>query len=320
VIEALALALAALLGVPHFVPGRRMVPAAGIALWMSVLLLRALLALTLAALVILYVPATQLFQLLTHWCLHAVIPFFTTHLGFSGHRLGDVAVLVPALVLAVSLVSAGVAAWRAARGVRRRLGRNLVGPGPDESLLIGGNDVILAAAGLRTPRVVVSAGALCALDDPELRAGLEHERGHIARRHRFLFLSGNLCYALARLIPGSRSALTRLQFHLERDADDYAVRRTGDPLALASAICKAATERGQGSVALAPLGGRNVSQRLDVLLTGETATKAPSHVARILSVALCAAAFSLILSAPAVAAVGIEQLQGLGGGEHLCAS
>jgi Zn-dependent protease with chaperone function len=319
VIEALALALAALLGVPHFLPDSRIAPAAGIALWLSVLLLRALLALSLAALFILYVPATQVFQLLTHWCLHAVIPFFATHLGFSGHRLGDVAVLVPALVLAVSFVSAGVAAWRAARAVRRWLGRSFVGPGPGESVLIGGDEVVLAAAGLRAPRVVVSAGALCALDDPELRAGLEHERGHIARRHRFLFLSGNLFCALARLVPGSRSALIQLQFHLERDADDYAVLRTGDPLALASAICKAAAERGQGSIALAPLGGRNVSQRLDVLLAGETATKAPSHVARILAVALCAAAFVLILSAPAVAAVGLEQLQGLGA-EHLCAS
>jgi Zn-dependent protease with chaperone function len=318
VIEALALALAVLVGLPHFLPGARIAPAAGIALWMSVLLLRALLALGLAALIVLYVPATQLFQLLTHWCLHAAIPFLTTHLGFSGHRLGDVAVLVPALVLAVSLVSAGVAAWRTARAVRRWLGRSFVGPGPDKSLVVGGDEVVLAAAGLRAPRVVVSAGALCALDDPELRAGLEHERGHIARRHRFYFLSGNLFYALARPIPGSRSALSQLRFHLERDADDYAVRRTGDPLALASAICKAASRRGRGRIALSPLGGGNVGQRLDLLLSGETGARAPSALARSLAVALCGVAFVLILSAPAVAAVGVEQLQGAGA-EHLCA-
>ena len=43
-------------------------------------------------------------------------------------------------------------------------------------------------------------------------------------------------------MPGTKDALQRLQFCLERDADEYAVDRTRNPIALASAICKAAVD------------------------------------------------------------------------------
>jgi Zn-dependent protease with chaperone function len=317
VIEAAALALGVLLGAPHLIRQSRIAPAAGISLWLSVLCLRAMLALSLAALVILFLPATQLFQLLTHWCIHAVVPFLATHLGFSGHRMGDVAILVPALVLTVSLVSATVAAWRTARAVRRWLGRSQVGRGPQESVVVGGEDIVVVAAGLRGPEVVVSAGALCALDDPELRAGLEHERGHIARRHRFLLLAGNLCFALGKVIPGTRSALAHLQFHLERDADEYALRRTGDPLALASAICKAAEGARRSSVALSSLGGGSVTKRLDLLLNDEPRSRGSVFAARALALGVAGVTVALVLAAPAFAAVGVEQLQNAGS-EHLC--
>jgi hypothetical protein len=318
----IALAAAALAGsllVPHLVRQDRIAAPTGIALWLCVLCLRAALAVAGAILLLFYFPATQLFQVLTHWCVHAVIPLVTTHLGFSGHRLGDAAVVVPAIVVGVSLVSAAVASWRAARAVRRWLRRSGVGRGPDESVVVDGDEIVLAAAGLRAPRVVVSAGALCALDDPELRAGLEHERGHIARRHRFVFLLGGLLHSLARLIPGSRAALGQLHFHLERDADEYAVRRTGDPLALASAICKAASAPMSGTAVVSSLGGGSVAKRVDILL----GANGSSPGARALAYALAGLAASLTLvligAAPALAAIGVEQLQS-GGGEHLCRS
>jgi len=61
--------------------------------------------------------------------------------------------------------------------------------------------VLVAAAGLRKPRVVVSAGALLNLDDEELAASLDHEHGHIVRRHRYVLVAAELCRALARLFP-----------------------------------------------------------------------------------------------------------------------
>lgn len=310
-IELFAATIVGALALPHLIDQSRLAPAAGIVLWLAVLSLRTVLALAAAVIAILFLPATQLFQLLTHWCFHTVIPFFATHLGFDGHRLGDAAVLVPSLVLAVSALSAGFGVWRGARAVRRWLRRNSLGPGPRESVIVGGPDIVVAAAGLRDPQVVVSAGALMHLDDQELAAGLEHEWGHIARHHRLVALLGQLLYGISRLLPGSARALELLRFQLERDADEFAVRRTGDPLALASAISKAAVDWGATpGPALARLGGTGVPERLRLLL-GE-GPAGPSWIGTALArgLALLAAVLTLALvfSAPSLAQVGIDQL------------
>ena len=131
-----------------------------------------------------------------------------------------------------------------------------MGRGPQESLVVDHDAVFLAAAGLRGPSVIVSAGAMRALDEAELRAGLEHERAHIVRRHRLLFLLAAITYALSRPLPGGLQSVRSLGFYLERDADEISVSRTGDRLALAGAICKAAlSPHGSSPFALAHLAG-----------------------------------------------------------------
>ena len=301
-----AAALAAAVIAPHSLSQRGLPPATGIALWIGVLALRALMALSLAVVALLYLPATELFGLLTHWCLHAVVPFLTTHLGFDGHRLGDVAVLVPALVIVLFTLTAAFALSRAALAAHGLLRRDTLGAGPRGSLIVGGSDVMVAAAGLRAPRVVVSAGALVHLDDAELAAGLEHEWGHVRRRHGLLAAWGQLCGGVSRFLPGGRRALNMLHFHLERDADEYAVARTGDRLALASAIAKAATAHGPDSTpALAQLGGGSgVCERVNVLLSGPPSqhpSKATSF-ARLLTVGIGGLSLSLLALLPALLA------------------
>jgi beta-lactamase regulating signal transducer with metallopeptidase domain len=171
------------------------------------------------------------------------------------------------LALAVSLVSVCVGLWRATRMVSAWVRRTSIGPGPQESVIVGEHDIVVAAAGLRRPRVIVSAGALTCFDDEELAASLAHERGHIARHHRFALLTAEVSRSLARLLPGTRRAVDELIFHLERDADRWALERKYDRIALASAICKAAQPpRGAGSVLLTLSGGgvtRRVRQLLD---------------------------------------------------------
>lgn len=307
----LALALAGLLAFPHLLRQGRLAPADGIVLWSAVLGLRAVLAVCLAIVFVLFVPATQLFTLLTHWCIHAVIPFFATHLGFDGHSLGGAAILVPALVTAVSLLSVGFGAWRGARAVRRWLERSALGPGPERSLIVGGSGVVVAAAGLRAPRVVVSAGALLSLDDAELRAGLHHEWGHVVRRHRYISLLGQGCRAVSRFLPGGAAALSALQLHLERDADAYAVRQTGDPLALASAICKAAKAEAMPSgPAFAGLGGSSVPERLRLLArgTGSTSSRLATDAARIGALLMIVVTLGLGAATPTLAASGAHEL------------
>jgi hypothetical protein len=262
------------IALPHALHLERTSPRLAASIWLAALALRALAAAFCALFIILYLPATELFALVTHWCWHAVVPLLATHLSLSGHPLGDVALVMPAFVLTASGLSVTVGLWRTARRVHRLLQCAVVGPGPQQSLVFADGDLLVAAAGLRRPRVVISAGALLELDDEELAASLAHERGHIAQRHRYLVLAGELCLALARFIPGSKTASRELLFHLERDADRYAVARIPDPAALVTAIGKAAGGATLGAPALA-LGGGVVSRRLQVLLDDDTPR--PAH-------------------------------------------
>ncbi|MBN9623302.1 MAG: M56 family metallopeptidase [Actinobacteria bacterium] len=305
--------------VPYLLPRDALTPLTGAAIWLSVLVLRALLVVVGALVLVLYLPATQLFQLTTHWCIHAVLPFFATHLGFSGHRLGDAATLLPGLVLGLSLIWAVFAVWRTARTVRRWLHRNCLGEGPRQSLIIGGPDVVVVAAGIRDARIIVSTGALAKLDEGELAAGLEHERGHIAHRHPYLALAGSVAFASARVLPGSNDALGRLRFCLERDADEYAVGRVGDPVALASAICKAAAGQPPTSPALAGLAGVGTAARLRFLLD-RTKARPRAWVelsGRALVVSLVALVVLTAAATPALARDGISSVAAAGG-SHPC--
>lgn len=90
---------------------------------------------------------------------------------------------LPAVALALSALSVVFGLWRAARSVKALLASRKIGPGPRDSIVVEDGGLLVAVAGLRRPRVLISAGA--AFDDEELGASLEHEHGHIQRRHRF---------------------------------------------------------------------------------------------------------------------------------------
>jgi len=262
---ALAALIAAGIALPHLLRLERAAPIAGALLWGCSLALRALAGLFAAMYIVFFLPATAMFGALTHWCVHVVVPLVAAHLGFSGDHLGDAAIVLPGALVAVSLTSVAFGVARAARAVRALLAGGTVCLGPSHAVVVGGSGVLVAAAGLARPRLVVSAGALTRLDDEELAAGLDHERGHIVRRHRYVLVAAELLGAVGRVVPGSRRAYDELAFHLERDADRWALRRRHDRLALASAICKAATIRTERSPAFVALGGSGVSARLDEL-------------------------------------------------------
>lgn len=239
----LAMAVLGAIGAPHVLRLGSAPPAVAALLWSSALVLRALTSVFAAIFLVLFFPATQLFDAVTHWCWHTVVPGFTAHLGVSGHNVGDAATLAPVFGLVASSLWVCFGVARGAQSLRRFVRRAGLGSGPGGSVIVGGPDVFVGAAGMTRPRVVVSAGALTILDDEELAAGLAHEHGHIARHHRYVLLAAELCRAIGRPLPGTRTAARELAFHLERDADRWAIARRHDRLALASAICKAALSR-----------------------------------------------------------------------------
>lgn len=292
----LAMAVAAAITLPHLLPLERARPAWAAAAWLAVLALRAATALSLAVMVFVAVPRSDYFEAIAHHCWHTIVPLVQAHLG-----LGEAAVLLPAFVLAGSVVSALWALRRATRAVAGLIRRDAVEGGPDGSLIVGGEPVVVAAAGLRNPRVLVSAGALMSLDDAELAASLDHERGHIERRHRFVLLVAQLCRALARFLPGTRAAVAELAFQLERDADEFALRRRHEPAALAGAICKAAGA-GEPTATFAGLGGSHVADRVSALAGRPPTGSEPwAGATALMAVALAAVALTLALVVPAAA-------------------
>jgi Zn-dependent protease with chaperone function len=254
------------IGLPHLVRLDGTPPGFAAAIWLSVLSLRALASLAVAVAAEVYIPVTGLASPLEGWCLDGSS-------ALSGHDAADIVLALPALVLAASLCWVMVALWRASRRVQTLLRTSIVGPGPGESLVVADGALLVAVAGLRRPKVVISAGALVALDDEELLASLDHERGHIALRHRYLIVAGELARAVARFLPGTRAAARELLFSLERDADRYALERRHDPAVLASAICKAA--QGAAAPPALALGGGVVVRRARLLLEAGTP---PAHL------------------------------------------
>ncbi len=140
---------------PHGLRLERSAPATAAALWAVSLALRALMAMFLVLYLALFLPLTPVFAELTHCCWHTVLPLLTTHLGLDGHRVGDAATILPGLLVMTSLLSVVFGVIRGARAIGRILARDALGPGPSDSVIVSGPDVILAAAGLKRPQVVV---------------------------------------------------------------------------------------------------------------------------------------------------------------------
>lgn len=312
--------LATVIALPHLLRVSAIEPATAAALWAINLGLRAVSGMFIAVALVVLMPTSEIFSSLTHWCWHTILPLVATHLGLNGHSVGDVATLLPTIMLALSLFWVGTGVIRVARAVRHLVQRAALGPGPEDSVIIGGPGIIVAAAGLKRPTVIVSAGALAQLDDDELAAGLAHERGHIARRHRWILVYAELCRALAVFLPGTRVAVAQLKLHLERDADRWALSARNDRLALASAIIKAATSLSRPSTALATLGGPDdqLTQRLKDLVepvSGER--RGPRRAARLVAAASCLA--TLALPAAAAATLATERPVPPAAAERHCA-
>jgi Zn-dependent protease with chaperone function len=306
----LAAVIAGGIVLPHLLRLERAAPIVGAVLWGCSLTLRALAVLFAALYMVFFLPATETFGALTHWCLHVVVPLVAAHLGFSGHHLGDAAIVFPGALVAVSLMSAVFGVARATRAVRGLLAGGAVGLGPTHIVVIGEPGVLVAAAGLARPKLVVSAGALAQLDDEELAAGLDHERGHIVRRHRYVLVAAELLRALGRVVPRSRRAYAELAFHLERDADRWALGRRHDRLALASAICKAATMRTPRSPAFVALGGSGVTARLDELMGAAAPVRRRRGILlNAIAGAVAALTIAVALAVPGMVQAGVHSLQ-----------
>ena len=281
---------------PRVVPLRFVAPRTAAAVWSADLILRALLALGGALSVLAYIPQTGLFATAASSC----------GLGVDGHALADAAMLVPALLLGVSLTWVLYGLGRGIIVLRAWLSGHELGPGPLGTTLIDDPEPIVAVTRMGSARVLLSSGALDALDDEELRASLAHEWGHVRRGHRPLLVAASVLAGIARWLPGTRRAARELALAIERDADAVAMRETGNPLALASAICKVALKGGR-LPAVASLADGPIEARLDTILGHRKRPPARrlEVSARMLATLLVAASIAVATVVPTVAAAAL---------------
>jgi len=318
-IGALAALTAAGILLPHALRLHRVPPFTAVALWLSSLALGAFTCLLAALAFVFFLPGTGLFVTLAHWCAHVALPGRESPLAVEGHGIAQLALYAPGAVLGASLAWMCVASVREAHAARDLIAEHAVGRGPRDCLIVGGSDVLFAAAGVVHPRIMVSAGALTALDDDELAAGLNHEAGHIARQHRFVMLVAVGLWALGRPLPGGGRALRELAFHLERDADRWALRQEDDRTALASVICKAAAADRSAPPAVTGLGSADVSERLgQVLGTCAGSTRRVRALCTALATGMVMLSVLIGAAVPAVALSGADADPHRGHHRHHC--
>ena len=131
--EGLAALLIVALALPHLLPLERATPTLAATVWAFALALRALTVMYVALYLVLFLPQTELFSALTHWCWKTVLPLLATHLGLDGSRVGTSAIVLAAAVVAASLTSGAWGVLRAALSVRTALHRATLGSGPHDS-------------------------------------------------------------------------------------------------------------------------------------------------------------------------------------------
>jgi Zn-dependent protease with chaperone function len=149
--------------------------------------------------------------------------------------------------------------------------------------------VAYCVPGIR-PRIVISAGTVALLDDGELAAVVEHERGHASERHGLVMMPMVGLGKLFGWVPYADLAPAAVACLLEMAADDYSTRRH-DRTTLVSALVSMATAGAAPACSFA-LNGGTVAIRVERLLSGRPRSRRAAATAG----AACVAAVALPLA------------------------
>jgi len=157
----------------------------------------------------------------------------------------------------------------------------------------------------RSSRIVVTTGAIGALDEGQLRAVLAHERAHLRGRHHLLVNLAGALYAAFPRVPAFRKAHEQVILLAELAADD-AASTASHRLAIAEALLSMS-----GAAPAAALGASGTAGAVRVrrLIEGPAAISRAWAV----SVGCTAAAIALVpvilLAGPAASVLGMSYCQ-----------
>lgn len=208
-------------------------------------------------------------------------------IGWSGAAVVGVTISATAIRLARTLGGLRDRSHEHAAALRI-VGRSMDGDIRNDVVVMDTADRLAYCVPGRPATIVVTTGALDALDEPQLAAVLAHERAHLAGRHGLLLA---LLQGLAAVLPRVallRAAAIEVPTLLEMCADDVAARRHGRGPLLGGllALAGAAPSPGLAAAGLAVLaraerlsGGAQPRARARALLGGAMAVVASGPVA-----------------------------------------
>jgi beta-lactamase regulating signal transducer with metallopeptidase domain len=157
----------------------------------------------------------------------------------------------------------------------------------------------------RQPTVILTTGAVQALDPSQLDAVLAHERAHLTGRHHWLLAMARIGREVLPFLPLMRDAEEQVARLVELHADDAATRAR-DPRLLATALVVLATSASPAPALAA--GATDSVQRIHRLLgPGEPLGRARRHLLRATAAALALTPVLLALT-PAVVALALGKL------------
>jgi Zn-dependent protease with chaperone function len=238
-------------------------------------------------------------------CVHRLRATYGTPGGATvaglGLTLAGAVAARTALTAATHLRSAGRQALRHAEAAR------LVGrlqPALGAVLVEHSQPAAYCVAG-RQPTVILTTGAVQALDPGQLDAVLAHERAHLAGRHHWLLAVARIGRQVLPFLPLMRDAEEQVARLVELHADDAAARGR-DPRLLATALVLLATA-GSPAPALAA-GATDSVQRIHRLLApAQPLGRARRQLLRATAAALALTPVLLALT-PAVLALALGRL------------
>src|SRR5580704_15429382 len=179
---------------------------------------------------------------------------------------------------------------------------------PEPSLgavLVEHSDPVAYCVSGRHPTVILSTGAVQALEPGQLSAVLAHERAHLACRHHRLLALARIGRLVLPFLPLMRAADAQVARLVEMHADDSAARAS-DPRSLATALVVLATG-GSPAPALAASATDSVQRIHRLLRPAEPLGQARRHLLRATAASLALTPVLLAL-APALLALALGRV------------
>jgi Zn-dependent protease with chaperone function len=228
----------------------------------------------------------------------------------GGATVAGLGLILAGAVGAAAAVSAMTYLRSAGRQARRHAQTaRLVGhpePGLSAVLVEHPQPAAYCVAG-RDPTVILTTGALRALDPGQLDVVLAHERAHLAGRHHQLLAMARIGRRMLPFVPLMRDVDIQVARLVELHADDQA-RRAGDPGQLATALVVLATAASPAA-ALAAAATDTVQRIHRLLRPAEPLGLARRQLLRASAAALALTPVLLAL-APAVVALALGRVTG----------